>query len=296
MIYDVAAKVVIDTSKETILRRFLEIELESVELIEELPQEIVSLKRSDFPLLVIQKDGQKSIVLIEIQTVFSREFELRLIDYTVRYMLKYNIEVTPFVLLLKPTSKATGVYTDKRLSFRYEIVRLWEKKAKDFQGDITIYPFIPFSFRRVTEEQMMDGGLDMLEDAEQQLYNDKDLSVESKADLLTAMAIFTGMRDKELAQKLMERRRDIMIQSPIYDIIKEEGMKEGIKEGSLKEGREMILTALDEKFGKLPSDVPETLSNINDTKKLEILLRQAIRSGSLKEFNQKLDELGRHSD
>jgi hypothetical protein len=45
MIYDIAAKVVIDTSKEAILRRFLEIELESVELIEELPQEIVSLKR-----------------------------------------------------------------------------------------------------------------------------------------------------------------------------------------------------------------------------------------------------------
>jgi len=286
MIYDVAAKVVIDTSKEAILRRFLEIELESVELIEELPQEIVSLKRSDFPLLVIQKDGQESIVLIEIQTVFSREFVLRLIDYTVRYMLKYNIEVTPFVLLLKPSSKATGVYTDKRLIFRYEIVRLWEKKAEDFRGDITIYPFIP----------LMDGGLDMLEDAEQQLYNDKNLSVETKADLLTAMAIFTGMRDKELAQKLMERRRDIMIQSPIYDVIKEEGMKEGVKEGSLKEGREMILTALDEKFGKLLSDVSETLSNINDTKKLEILLRQAIRSGSLKEFNQRLEELGRSED
>jgi len=257
-----------------------------VELIEELPQEIVSLKRSDFPLLVIQKDGQESIVLIEIQTVFSREFVLRLIDYTVRYMLKYNIEVTPFVLLLKPSSKATGVYTDKRLIFRYEIVRLWEKKAEDFRGDITIYPFIP----------LMDGGLDMLEDAEQQLYNDKNLSVETKADLLTAMAIFTGMRDKELAQKLMERRRDIMIQSPIYDVIKEEGMKEGVKEGSLKEGREMILTALDEKFGKLLSDVSETLSNINDTKKLEILLRQAIRSGSLKEFNQRLEELGRSED
>jgi flagellar biosynthesis/type III secretory pathway protein FliH len=146
----------------------------------------------------------------------------------------------------------------------------------------------------------MDGGLDMLEDAEQQLYNDKDLSVETKADLLTAMAIFTGMRDKELAQKLIERRRDIMIESPIYDIIKEEGMKEGmkegVKEGSLKEGREMILTALDEKFGKLLSDVSETLSNINDIKKLEILLRQAIRSGSLKEFSQKLDELSRSED
>jgi hypothetical protein len=44
-----AAKVLIDTSKEAILRRFLEIELESVELIEEIPQEIVSIKRSDFP-------------------------------------------------------------------------------------------------------------------------------------------------------------------------------------------------------------------------------------------------------
>jgi hypothetical protein len=35
------------------------------------------------------------------------------------------------------------------------------------------------------------------------------------------------------------------------------------------ESKADLLAALDEKFGKLPSDVPETLSNINDTKKLE---------------------------
>ena len=64
MKYDVAAKVVIDIGKEAILQRFFGIDTGSIQLLEELPEETVSLKRTDFPLQVILKDGQGFIVLL----------------------------------------------------------------------------------------------------------------------------------------------------------------------------------------------------------------------------------------
>jgi hypothetical protein len=94
MKYDVAAKVVIETGKEVILQRFLGLNADNIQLIEQLPEETPSLKRSDFPMRVVLKDGHEVIVLVEIQTEFDNDFILRLIDYTVRFQLKYHLELS----------------------------------------------------------------------------------------------------------------------------------------------------------------------------------------------------------
>lgn len=46
--YDIAAKVVIYLAKDVIVKRILKLESEEVELIEQLPEETTSLRRSDF--------------------------------------------------------------------------------------------------------------------------------------------------------------------------------------------------------------------------------------------------------
>lgn len=48
MQYDVASKVIIEVGKEAIIRRFLDIDPEEVLLMEQIQEETVSLKRSDF--------------------------------------------------------------------------------------------------------------------------------------------------------------------------------------------------------------------------------------------------------
>ena len=98
MKYDVAAKVVVDLGKEAILHRFLGIDSDNIQLLEELPVETVSLRRSDFPLHVVLKSGEERIILLEIQTDFNKRFVLTLIDYVVRFKLKYNIKIIPLVL------------------------------------------------------------------------------------------------------------------------------------------------------------------------------------------------------
>lgn len=167
-------------AKESILRRFLDMDPDVIEFIEELPQETTSLRRSDFPLHVIKKDGNEVIVLIEIQTDFEKDFALRLVEYTVRFRLKYGMEVIPFVMLFTPTQQATGFYEDNVLTFKYRVLRFWELDSKNFDGEIWLYPFTP----------LMQNGESLLNKAEKEIYESKDLSNDEKADLLTAMAIF----------------------------------------------------------------------------------------------------------
>ena len=62
-----------------------------------------------------------------------------------------------------------------------------------------------------------------------------------------------------------------------------------MQQGFLEEGREMILEALDERFGEVPSLISETVNQIEERNMLRTLLRQAIRCASLKEFEQALN-------
>jgi hypothetical protein len=281
MKYDIAAKVVIDAGKDVILREFLKLDLESSQYIENLPEETVSLRRSDFPLRVTLKDGRDIIVLIEIQTVFNKDFAIRLIEYTARFMLKYHLEVIPFVLLLTPSSLATGFYEDNRFTFKYEIVRFWEKQARDFLDNIYLYPFLP----------LMADGEKVLKEAENRIYEDISLDNETKGDFLTAMAIFAGLKDKELGSWLIERRRDIMIESPIYKLIEEDAFKKGIERGleqgleqglekGLKEGLErgkkegiyeVLSLVLEIKFGVDGIILMEKIRKIDSMERLETI-------------------------
>lgn len=60
--YDVAAKVLIQSCRDDIIRYFTGIKVSESTLIEKLPQETVSLKRSDFPVIrVYEMDGRQLI-------------------------------------------------------------------------------------------------------------------------------------------------------------------------------------------------------------------------------------------
>lgn len=293
MKYDITAKRIVDIGKEQILKEFIGIESEDIQLLEELSEETVSIRRSDFPLKVVFKDGCEKIILLEIQTEFNKDFVLRLIDYTVRFMLKYHLEVIPFALLLTPTNLATGVYEDDRLRFKYDVTRLWEKQAKDYIDKIFLYPFLP----------LMNGGAELVEQIDTAIYENSNLSMEYKADLLTAVAIFAGLKDKKLGNWLVERRRDIMIQSPVYELIEEEGIKKGIQKGieigkeeGIKEGIEegkkqglhnAISLGLELKFGVDGIELSKKVKKAESIDKLETII-EAIKIANKIEEIEKL--------
>ena len=194
MQYDIAAKVIVEMGKETLLRHFLHIEPISAVLIEELPQETVSLRRSDFPLRVRDQNGEERIVLLEFQARWTIDIVWRMIEYTARFKQKYRLPVTPAMLLFRRHSKAQDVYQDECFEFRFRLIKLWEQRAQDVLERLewTLMPFVP----------VMDSSEEEILVAERTLY-DSDLPRFQKADLLTALAIFGGMRDPSLAAELL---------------------------------------------------------------------------------------------
>ena len=88
--------------------------------------------------------------------------------------------------------------------------------------------------------------------------------------------------------------RDIMIESAAYDIIKEEGFREGLKkgleEGALETARRMVLEVLQERFGVVPRSMMERVREIDNDGVLNVLIRQAVRCESLEEFREAIEK------
>ncbi len=69
----------------------------------------------------------------------------------------------------------------------------------------------------------------------------------------------------------------------------QQGLQRGLQQGLLEEGRGMILEALDEQFGEVPSSISNAVNQIEDRDALRMLIRRAIRCASLEEFEQVLN-------
>jgi hypothetical protein len=67
------------------------------------------------------------------------------------------------------------------------------------------------------------------------------------------------------------------------------GERIGIRKG-LEQGLQMsVLETLEERFGAIPASTSDAIHQIETTDRLRALLRQAIRSASLEEFQQALN-------
>ena len=66
------------------------------------------------------------------------------------------------------------------------------------------------------------------------------------------------------------------------------GYEQGLQQG-LQQERELILEAVDERFGEIPPSVSETINQIEDQDRLKTTLRQVIRAVSMEEFQQSLN-------
>jgi hypothetical protein len=280
--YDVATKVLMDTAAEAMLETFLGIRAADIEVIDELPQESASLKRSDYILRVIDAGGQARIVLWEFLSKWRRRAILNLCDYTVRAYLKYTLPMQPVVLLLAPSPQAAAQFEEPWLSFRFTLLKLYEIPAKEFlaQTDIHLLPFVP----------VMQDGEHFVQDAENRIYHSV-LSTAEKADLLAALTIFAGFKSKDLARQLVERRRDLMIQSAAYDIIKQEGIQEGIRKGEIRSKRKDICDILQARFDFVPDTVFETLNRITAIHTLESLVIKSATIENLSAFYTFLERL-----
>jgi hypothetical protein len=75
-------------------------------------------------------------------------------------------------------------------------------------------------------------------------------------------------------------------------LARKEGISQGIAEGILQKGREVIVEVLDVRFGEVPSEVVEKINAIADPSLLKTLHREAIAIESLEQFREYLQTSG----
>ncbi|MEJ5363612.1 MAG: hypothetical protein WHS86_00790 [Desulfosoma sp.] len=276
--YDAAVKVILSRCRKAALEYFLGLRVEESEILE-LPQETASLRRSDFPVRVRTADGRTFVVLLEVQSRWVPDVALRLLEYDARYRMKTGLSVLPAVLLLTPSGAVEEVFEDGGLRYAFRVISVGALDAREVMGlgDPCLLPFVG----------LMKGGVEVFDEAERVLSEAR-LERGEKADLLTGMALLSGLVSKELPRRLLSRRRDIMMESAGYELIKKEGYDEGLRHGMLAEAREMVLEALSERFTLVPRDVEERIMEVESRRHLKELLRHALRVRSLEEFRDLL--------
>jgi hypothetical protein len=275
MQYDIAAKVILSHCGDVILRDLCGLEVQESELIDYRPQETASLRRADAVLRARFLDNKERLLLIEFLSWWRDYLPLRTLEVRCRHALEEKIEIITVMITLRKISGLRDYYKDNEVEFRYRLVKLYELKAEEVlkRGIKCLYPFVP----------LMEGGIDLIDEAERGIYEGGG-SREYKADLLTGMAILGGLKSKEIPMRLIERRRDIMIESAAYEIIKKEGYEEGIKQGreigrqeGIQEGMrngllKTIELGLKLRFGMEGLKVFSKIKKIKDIDLLEIIV------------------------
>jgi predicted transposase YdaD len=69
---------------------------------------------------------------------------------------------------------------------------------------------------------------------------------------------------------------------------RQEGLVEGLEKGILQTAREAIIDVLDTRFGQVPDSVRERVNSLCSEPTLKNLLRRAVRTPSLEEFQSAL--------
>ncbi len=222
MHYDIAEKVLIEKCREAILSHFLNIVVDHSIVLEDLPQETVSLRRSDYAIRVMDADGRSFLVLLELKSAWEKDSLLQVLEYRTRYQLKHHLPVVSCLVLLKETGAASEVYEDEEVRFHCRLVRIYEWEAQEVvDRKLTcLLPFIP----------LMRHGKNFLLQAEEMLYH-SDMGRQDRADMLTSMAILSGLASSDLPLEIIRRRKDLMVESAAYNLIKQEGFQEGIEKG-----------------------------------------------------------------
>ena len=287
MQYDVASKVILEHCRNSLLRDLCGLPVKDAELTEIHPQETASLRRSDFVLKALFDDLEYRLVLLEFITAWKKYLPLRTLESRCRHILREKMDIITIMIALRKCPGIRNCYNDNEVSFQYKLINLHEIKAEKIikKGQKCLYPFVP----------LMQGGQQLIDKAEKEIYEGEE-SREYKADLLTGMAILGGLISRDIPLKLIQKRRDIMIQSAAYDIIKQEGYEEGkeygfqqgVQQGIILEAQDMLLEAIEERFEIVPQSITQKIQQINSKKILESLFRIALRVHSLEEFDAKL--------
>jgi len=278
-------------------------------VVEEQDKELPALSREvDFVARVGWQE-EEALLLMEFQTVWQGDMPRRMAGYTWRLYERYDLPVHPVVVVLRPgglleTSWRMVTWGRPVASCTFDVMALWEVDAGAvMEQELTgLYPLLPLM--RWEEESEPASILER----SQRLILEGIVPREARADAYVGLRVLSGIRYPwELVQQILHRR-ELMLESPAYREIleegrqagREEGLEQGLEKGleqglekGLEQGREQglrddVLAALEVRFGSVPAALAERVREMRGRPELEALLRRAIVVESLEEFVREL--------
>ena len=261
-------------------------------------------RRADTLVKVSLKDGGERWILIhvEVQGYPQEEFSRRMFIYNYRIFDRYGKDVVSLAVLTDEDERfRPGAYRFSlggfRLEMEYPMVKLLDYRSRWQELEESENPFsvvVMAHLRshetrgRIKERYAWKLRLTRM------LYNrgysrDEVLGLYRFIDMVLSLP--ERMEEEYHEEVLREeevRKMPYITTAERIGMRKglEQGRKQGLEQGMLEDAREMVLEALEERFGVVPDDVKDVVRGQKDRDVLRKWHRLAIRAGSLEEFRR----------
>ena len=241
----------------------------------------------------------KFILHIEFQSSHDVDMPQRMMAYYARIVDKHRLPVYPVVVYLNPANNnlnipdeyVNSIYDKDIMRFKYKVLKLWEIDPSRIIDNALygLFPIIPLTNHESTsDEDCLETCFDLVQNVD---IDDGIL----KSDMFVCTGILAGLRyPKELVKSLM--KVEIMQESVIYqDIINEgikkgrvEGIEKGIEKGKEEGMEDSIISVLSTRFEYVSANLVDMVHHIKNRSRLNELLKLAVTSKSLSEFEKKV--------
>jgi len=251
------------------------------------------------------KDGQEQWLLIhiEVQGYPQEEFPKRMFIYNYRIFDRYDKEVVSLAVLtdedpqFRPGPYHFGI-GEFQIDMKYPVVKLLDYRGRweDLERDTNPFSVVVMAHLKSQETRRRVGEKYRWKVRLTRMLYERGYGREEVLGLYRFIDMVISLPDdlEEAYHEEIIREEEVRGMEYITTAEKigmRKGIQQGIRQGMLEEAREMVLEALEERFGHVPEDVERKVRGIGDRGILKRLHRHAIRCDSLDEFREKLGEL-----
>jgi hypothetical protein len=225
----------------------------------------------------------EEIVHIECQSSAAAWKHADLLLYNALLFSRYQVPVHTIVVLLRPEAAHSNMngtvdYTARpgrgRMTFEYEVVRLWERPAEELlAGDVGVAPLAMLG-RLPLEVSKEDGLAAVAHCLVERLI--REAAPDRAKKLLTDALLLTGLRVKRGIAMNIFRGVRMMEESDTYLMIVDEGRE--------KQAKSDILLVGEERLGRAEESIQSELKNVSDLERLDRMLRRAVKAATWREI------------
>jgi len=248
---------------------------------------------------VFLKDGGEEWILIhiEVQAEEEEDFSLRMFRYFYRIFERYGKPVVSIAILTGEASgTADGRYEQKAFGsgvefwyLAFNLMAYDREKLEQDENPMAVVVLAAQERERLRRRRKrFNAKWYLIRRLYEKGFSQKEIV--ALFDFIDWVIPVSKEEEDRLRQEIknLEEVNKMPYITSIERIGREEGLQQGLQQG-LQGWQQMLLDALDERFGEVPASISDVIHQIQDLDRLRTLMRQVIRSASLEEFQQTLN-------